>query len=106
RAFAQNYLQRLRFGKNELRIATEPLRTTPKLFQIPDLQFGCNVVLSARGTTGAVQVSLDDLGAKRLSLLKDKGVGFFEASPLDNFYFIIPQSVQDTFGESLLKSLS
>lgn len=106
RVFAHNYLQRLRFGKNELRIATEPLRTTPKLFQIPDLQFGCNVVLSARGTTGAVQVSLDDLGAKRLSLLKDKGVGFFEATPLDNFYFIVPQSVQETFGEPLFKSLA
>ncbi|HEY3855334.1 MAG TPA: hypothetical protein VGO67_13155 [Verrucomicrobiae bacterium] len=106
RSFTANYLQRLRFGRNELRVSTEPLRTTPKLFQIPDLQFGCNVVLSARGTRGAVQVSLDDLGAKRLSLLKDKSAGFFEASPLDKFFFIIPQSVQDTFGESLLKSLS
>jgi hypothetical protein len=104
--FTENYLQRLRFGKNELRVSTTPLKTMPKLFQIPDLQFGCNVVLSARGTAGAVQVSLDDLGAKRLSLLKDKGAGFFEASPLDHFYFIIPQSAHETFGEALLTALS
>jgi hypothetical protein len=81
------------------------MATTPKLFPVPDLEFGCHTVLSTRGTAGAVQVSLDELGRKRMSLLKDKNVGFCVSTPLDNFYFFMPQSVHETFGPVFLKSL-
>ncbi len=103
--FVEKHLQRLTFGDAELRLETTPLSTTPKLFPVPDLQFGCGVVLSTRGTAGAVQVSLDELGRKRMSLLRDKGVGFYEASPLDNFYFFMPQSVHETYGTVFFQSL-
>jgi len=104
-AFVDAHLKRLRFGGSELKVEAKPLSTTPKLFQVPDFAFGCGNILSTRATPGAVQVSLDDLGLKRLSLLKDKSVGFYEASPLDNFYFIVPQSVQETFGPVFIGSL-
>ena len=105
-AFVETHLKRLRFGNHELKLETKPLTTTPKLFQVPDFEFGCSTVLSTRATPGSVQVSLDDLGLKRLSLLKDKSVGFYDASPLDNFYFIYPQSVHETFGPQFLGSLN
>jgi len=104
--FVNNYLQLLRFGKNELRVSTRPLKTAPKLFLSPDFRFGCDTILSVRGTSGAIQVSLDRLGTQRLALLRDKSAGFFEASPLDHFYFIIPQSMHETYGESFLNSLT
>jgi len=103
--FVEKHLQRLRFGNTELRLDQKPMATTPKLFQVPDLEFGCHTILSTRGTAGAVQVSLDELGRKRMSLLKDKNVGFYVSSPLDNFYFFMPQSVHETFGPVFLKSL-
>lgn len=103
--FVHNHLARLRFGDCELKIESKPITTTPKLFPVPDLKFGCSITLSTRATAGAVQVSLDDLGPKRLSLLKDKNAGFYEASPLDNFCFIMPQSVHETFGPVFLDAL-
>lgn len=83
RAFVATHLKSIRFGDSELKVDSKPISTTPKLFQVPDLTFGCSKVLSTRATAGAIQVSLDDLGLKRLSLLKDKNVGFYEASPLE-----------------------
>lgn len=103
--FVEKHLQRLRFANTELRLDQKPMATTPKLFPVPDLEFGCHTVLSTRGTAGAVQVSLDELGRKRMSLLKDKNVGFYVSTPLDNFYFFMPQSVHETFGPVFLKSL-
>jgi len=105
-AFVETHLKRLRFGNHELKVETKPLTTTPKLFQVPDFEFGCSTILSTRATPGSIQVSLDNLGLKRLSLLKDKSVGFYDASQLDNFYFIYPQSIHETFGPKFLESLS
>ncbi|MGB8369247.1 MAG: hypothetical protein ACLPYZ_04600 [Limisphaerales bacterium] len=104
-SFVENYLKRLRFGDSEMRLDPKPISTTPKLFMVPDHKFGCSTTLSTRATHGAIQVSLDDLGLKRLSLLKDKSVGFYEASPLDNFCFFMPQSVHETFGPTLFNAL-
>ena len=105
-SFVETHLKRLRFAKSELRVDPQPVRTRAKLFQIPDFEFGCATILSSRATPGAVQVSLDELGAKRLSLLKDKNVGFYVSTPLDNFYMLLPQSVEETFGPAFRKDLS
>jgi hypothetical protein len=105
-AFAEKHLRRLRFGDAELKLDTRPVATVPRLFPVPDLEFGCQTILSTRGTPGAVQVSLDEMGRKRMSLLKDKNIGFYVASQLDGFYFFMPQSVQETFGPVFLRSLS
>ncbi|MBI3852704.1 MAG: hypothetical protein HY298_20815 [Verrucomicrobia bacterium] len=104
-SFVENYLKKLRFGDSEMKVSSKPISTTPKLFPVPDFQFGCSTTLSTRATPGTIQVSLDDLGLKRLSLLKDKSVGFYEASPLDNFCFFMPQSVHETFGPALFNAL-
>ncbi len=105
-AFVETHLKRLRFGSHELKVDTKPLTTTPKLFQVPDFEFGCSTVLSTRATPGSIQVSLDNLGLKRLSLLKDKSVGFYDSSQLDNFYFVYPQSIHETFGPKFVEALS
>jgi hypothetical protein len=63
-------------------------------------------VLSARGTRGAVQANLPDFGNRRLRLLKDHTAGFYESTPLDRQYLVLPRSVFDTFGEQFIKDLS
>jgi len=45
------------------------------------------------------------LGKKRLELLKDKNTGFFSNDLLDRQYFIMPQSIWDTYGQSFLENL-
>jgi len=104
--FVQRYLARLRFGNTVLKVDSIPVAAPPQLFRVPDLRFGSNHVLSVRSTPNTTHVSLDNLGRKRLSLLKDRNIGFFVSSPLDHFYFIMPQSVHDTYGPVLLPSLA
>jgi hypothetical protein len=104
--FVQRHLTRLRFGNTVLKVDSIPVAAPPQLFRVPDLRFGCRQVLSVRSTPNTTHVSLDDLGRKRLSLLKDRNVGFFVSSPLDHFYLIMPQSVHDTYGLAFLPSLA
>jgi hypothetical protein len=105
-AFVRDHLQRLRFGGVQLRLASEPLRVRPQMFQVPDFAFGGNHILSVRGTAGAQHVGLDQLGRTRLALLRDKSAGFYLNSPLDRQYLILPQSVADSWGGALLKDLA
>jgi hypothetical protein len=105
-AFIQRHLTRLRFGDTVLKLDTAPVTAPPQLFRVPDMRFGSGQVLSIRSTQNTTHASLDTLGRKRLSLLKDRNVGFFVSSPLDHFYFIMPQSVHDTYGPEFLKSLT
>jgi hypothetical protein len=103
--FVQRHLARLRFGNSVLKVDSVPEAAPPQLFRVPDLRFGSGQVLSVRSTPNTTHVSLDNLGRKRLSLLKDRNIGFFVSSPLDHFYFIMPQSVHDTYGPAFLSSL-
>jgi hypothetical protein len=104
--FAGEYLSQLRFGDVRLKVNSSPLATEPKMFQVPDMKFGNNKVLSVRGTTGAIQTSLETLGRTRASLLRDRRAGFYDIDPLDRQYFILPQSVLDSYGERFLKDLA
>jgi hypothetical protein len=105
REFARDYLSRLRFGEVHLQVNNSPLTTEPKMFQVPDMKFGNGRVLSVRGTTSAIQTSLGDLGKTRASLLRDRRAGFYDTDPLDRQYFILPQSVVDSYGERFLKDI-
>jgi hypothetical protein len=104
-AFVRDHLQQLRFGGVQLRLAKEPLRVRPQMFRVPDLTFGGDRVLSVRGTAGAQHVGLDQLGRTRLALLRDKSAGFYDQSPLDRQYLILPQSVADSWGGALRADL-
>lgn len=105
-SFVADHLQRLRFGGVQLRLADQPLRVRPQIFQVPDLAFGADRVLSVRGTTGAQHVGLDQLGRTRLALLRDKSVGFYAQSPLDRQYLILPQTVANSWGAALQLDLA
>jgi hypothetical protein len=67
-SFVREHLQDLRFGDVRLRLGQRPVCVRPRMFSVPDLLFGSGRVLSVRGTDGADQVGLDQLGRARLAL--------------------------------------
>lgn len=97
--FIEQHLQSLRFGNSLIKISSHPAPTQNHMFVMPDFQLGNSTVLSIRGTPGARNVSLEDLGNTRISLLRDPDVGFFNQDLLDRQYLIFPQSVADSYGE-------
>lgn len=104
--FVRDHLQTLRFGGVQLRLGTAPVRVQSQMFQVPDLRFGGGRVLSVRGSSGTQHVGLDKLGQSRLASLRDKAAGFFDQSPLDRQYLILPQSVADSWGDSFRTDLA
>ena len=106
RAFVDRYLRARQFGNAHVRVSTEPLRVAHQGFKLPDLAFGKNTVLSARGTRGAVQAKLNDFGRRRLELLRNQTVGFYESAPLDRQYLVLPESIYDTIGAQFIEDLS
>ncbi|MBE7157695.1 MAG: hypothetical protein INR62_04550 [Rhodospirillales bacterium] len=103
--FAGKYLQNLRFGKTTLRVATVPLETSLQNFQIPDYEFGNHCILSVRGTPGAQQTTLKEVGRARAALLADRNVGFYKQRSLDRQYFFMPLSVCDSWGPRFMRDL-
>lgn len=103
--FVHEYLNRLRFGNVIMRVSPDPIALETRMFSVPDLEFGHGKVLTVRGTTGAVQASLEDLGRRRLGLLTDKEAGFYVARPLDRQYLILPQSLADSVGSRFVPDL-
>ena len=104
--FVDAYLRALQFGSARVHLSADPTHTPCQHFQLPDLAFGHSTVLSARGTPGAVRARLRDVGRRRLALLTNHAVGFYESAPLDRQYFILPRTIQDTFGARFLEDLS
>lgn len=105
--FAGKYVRpNLETGIAPIRLATELARFPKRIFTIPDLEFGQSTILSVRGTVGARQVTLKELGKTRLSLLTEQTAGFFLQTPLDHQYFFLPQSVYDSWGGQFLKDFT
>ncbi len=100
--FVSRYMSSLRFGNVQVRIANRPVDAPTKFFTVPDLKFKSGL-LSVRGTPGARNTSLGDLGKERLNLLKE--TGFYQSDPLDRQYCVLPQSVLDSFGNQFLRDL-
>jgi hypothetical protein len=105
-SFVCDHLQDLRFGDTRLRLGRRPVNVRPRMFTAPDLLFGGGRVLSVRGTDGADQVGLDQLGRARLGLLRDKSVGFFGQAPLDRQFLVLPQTVADSWGPAFRRDLA
>jgi len=103
--YVEEHLKNLQFGDTNLKISDAPLKVPAKKFVVPDLEFANSQVLSVRSTKGARHVSLDNLGATRLSMLKD-GPGFYENKPLNYHYLILPWSVYNSYGEQFKDNLS
>ena len=103
--FVRQYLDRLRFGTMAIRVSPNPVATQATAFSVPDLEFGHGKVLSVRGTPGALQTSLEELGERRRSLLMDDEAGFYSAGPLDRQYLVLPQSIADSIGTQFVQDL-
>jgi hypothetical protein len=105
RGFVSEYLTSLRFGDITLRVATAPEQVQRRSFQVPDLEFGKGRRLSVRGTPGATQVSLDNLGRARLDLLRNHNAGFHVKERFRRQYLILPVSVWESWGDRFLGDL-
>ena len=106
RGFVSEYLTTLPFGDITLRVAAEPEQVQRRFFQVPDLEFGNGRRLSVRGTSGAAQVSLDNLGRARLDLLRNYNAGFHVKERFRRQYLILPVSVSESWGDRFLADLT
>jgi hypothetical protein len=102
----QTYLHGLKFGEVRLQLGENPVAIPRQMVTVPDLRFGKGVVLSVRGTPGAVCANLSELGDRRLSLLRDPTVGPYLSAPLDRQYLVLPRSVHDSFGPQFATDLA
>ena len=103
--YVDQYLTELNFGGVTLHTARRPERIERRVFTVPDFEFGQERKLSVRGTEGASQVTLDDLGQQRLAMLRDVRAGFFVREAFRRQYLILPQSVWESWGEQFLVDL-
>jgi hypothetical protein len=101
----KRYLTRLEFGGITLKLAENAERIPTRTFTIPDLRFGSNIALSVRGTAGAISTTMENLGTARLGLLRDKSVGFFIQSPLQQQFFFMPETIRQSWGAQFLNQL-
>jgi hypothetical protein len=103
--FVGEYLRELRFNDIAIRVSREPERIEQRFFRVPDFEFGNGRKLSVQGTPGASQVSLDNLGRKRVDLLRDNRAGFYVKDRFRRQYLILPQSVWESWGERFVADL-
>ena len=103
--YVKRYLRTVRMGEETLTISSEPLIVPDRMFVVPDLRFGQETVLSVRGTESAQRASLSKLGEIRNSLLIDQNVGFYIRDPLLQQYLILPESVNNSFGQRFVGDL-
>ena len=99
------YLDRVIFGNTVLLTMEEPLTITRRVFQVPDFEFGNNQLLTVRGTQGARQTTVANLGKARKGLLLNSAAGFYSTGPFDRQYFILPKSIEDSMGKAFLREL-
>jgi len=103
--FIRKYLSSVKYGDMVIKVGERPIRIAKRHFMPPDLLFGHNSVISVRGSSDALHVSLDELGRTRLSALFDSQIGPFATKPLDRQYFFWPESVACSYGPKFLKEL-
>jgi hypothetical protein len=103
--FVKDYVSNLRFNGIHLRASQEPERVTSKAFPVPDLEFGHGQKLSVNGTSCAVPTSLEQLGNKRLSMLRDRQAGFYVKERFRRQYLVLPQSVAESWGDQFVRDL-
>ena len=92
RTVASKFFGKLKYGAADLKISDEPLTIAINIFEVPDLLFSNDIVLSTRGTKGANITTIDNLGYNRKQLLLNKHVGFYTNAPFDAQYMLVPES--------------
>jgi hypothetical protein len=103
--YVGEYLSQLRFSELTLRVSGNPERIEPKLFPVPDVEFGNQQKLSVNGSQSSNQANLDNLGRRRIEMLRDVRAGFYVKERFRKQYVILPQSVAESWGERYLADL-
>lgn len=98
-------LKRISVGDVVLSVSAQAERADTKPFEPPNLRFGSDTILSVGRINHDACAAIGQYGRNRLTLLRKEGIGFFEKSPLDRQYFIMPQSVVSSYGPQFLKDL-
>ncbi len=99
------FLKQVQVGDVVLSVSDRAGRTRTKPFSPPNLLFGNDKTLSLDRSERDAGSALKNYGRRRLTLLKDEKAGFFEQSPLDRQYLVLPKSVESSYGSQFLKYL-
>ena len=101
----ENYFRKIRFQGKEIKISTQAYEFEENKINIPDLEFGNNVVLSTDNNNGHHFAPLNEIGKEKLKLLLSSEAGFYTKKMLDPQYIMIPQSVYESYGKQLIEDL-
>jgi hypothetical protein len=96
------HFQEARLGNQAIRVSVQPLEVERRVFPVPPQRFGHDRILAVAPRLPAVRadvVSLDDLGQRRLRLLRDPRVGPLDTSPFDPQYLLLPRSAPRAINE-------
>ena len=99
------FLTQVPVGNVGLSVTDQAGLTRAKPFSLPNLRFGNDVTLSLNGNEANVCAAIRDYGRSRLTFLMTKKAGFFEQSPLDRQYLVLPKSVENSYGPQFLDDL-
>jgi hypothetical protein len=97
-----HHFQRARLGKQAIQVSVNPLEVERRVFPVPPHRFGHDRILAVppRLPAGRAEaVSLDDLGQRRLRLLRDPRVGPLDTTPFDPQYLLLPRSAPRAINE-------
>ena len=101
----KTFLKQVSVRDAKLSVSEEAGSTRTKPFLLPDLRFGNNKTLSVNIRERNMGFALKNYGRSRLMLLTNKDAGFFEQSPLDRQYLVLPKSVDNSYGLQFIKDL-
>jgi len=104
-SFVDKYFRNLKFGSNEIVLSDKPITVNARRIEIPDLEFGNGKILSVRGSPNSIHTSLEDFGRKKKKLIYSDEAGLFVKKPFDRQYFILPNSIYDSFGKEFIKDI-
>lgn len=101
----KNYFTGMKFQGCEIKVSQKPYEFEETAMNIPDLQFGNNVVLSIDSSNGHHYTPLNEIGREKSNLLLSSDAGFYVRKTLDLQYLIIPQSTYESYGKQLINDL-
>lgn len=99
------YFRGLTFGSKRIRLSEKPLVVENRRFDIPDIEFGNNKVLSVRNSPGAIHVSLKRFPSKKKELLYSPEAGLFTKKQFYRQYLILPKSIYESFGKKFVDDM-
>jgi hypothetical protein len=98
------HFRNLSFNGRKLVLAN-PISYPEIIFNIPDLRFGNNKVLSIRNSPGTVGCDINKLPFMKKYLLYSPDAGIFSKEMFDKQFMIIPKSILESFGGHIVNDI-